>query len=1129
MKKNKKYVGSAKRNFQKFLIAVFGIVFGALTVGTDVAMANESTISGFLDQPDYELVQKENAQGPQELFKSEFNSIKELVYNGYKVQLEEATEGTVLLKNDNDALPLEKGSKISVFGGASVKPFNGGSGSGGIDTTEAISWYEAFSGVHFEAANPNKKVDGENYFEVNEKLHKNYESWCGGTAGQSGRPGNLGPHAPASSVSSVKIGEAPWDKVEASDGYAEIPNYGDAAFMIIKRMGGEGYDLPATSGKNEQYGNMNNKTAATNDGVYGDYLQLNENEKSTLAGLKELKAEGKIKKIVLILNMASVIQLDFLKNDTYDIDACVWAGGMGEFGTEAVTKLLVGENNFSGGLSATFWYDNLNNPVNSNFTDQNYFFTYDNHAEMGFVNDPAEAGEYQSSMFSYLVYQEGMYLGYKYTETRYEDYVMGTNNVGAYNYDEVVAYPFGYGTSYTTFDFSDFNVVENAKTYTVSVKVTNTGDVAGKTPVQIYVSKPYGEYERANKIQVPSVQLVDFGKTSELKAGASQTVTVEVSKKYLATYDTFGAGTYVFTPGEYRLTAAANAHEAVNNVLASKGYTPANTNNKMDAAGDKGMVWAKTYELDTQSYSLSSKTNNPIQNSFGFGDINTYSGKGDNSVEYYSRDNWEGTVKLSYRKADGTLVKPHAELTMTQQMADEVRDQMDASKVIEKGGEYPTYGKNVTIEADGSGTPNANAMKLIDLLGEPYDSNMWDDLLDQLTWMDTVRLLSNGRHKTIMVRSVMKPSTGDENGPNGYNTKYSAATAGSAYQGPTLPYAERIGDPDLDEGYSTTGFCSNGNLAATYNKEIAEKVGKQIGEEALWAGISGLLGTGLNIQRTNYIGRMSEYDSEDAMLSGLIAAPETAAIESMGVHCFIKHCAINESETARHGVQCWMTEQTMRENYFRAFEIVIQEGGAFNVMTSFSRIGTDAVANCVPFTKKFLREECGLPGIVETDCAGDMTDGKHGEAYVSRIVNVYTGATDLNEYNYGDKETDYAGSEYAWKDFAPTNTGVTDPNVGEQNGTGEYGNLGQAMRESAKRILFATLNSNAMSTMSSDMESRKITPAWKTWLSTANTAATVAFGLSVAWLVIDVLVKMNKIDVAKAVEKLEKKNNKYCD
>lgn len=1082
------------RLIQKILITAFTTLFAFMLTATGILKDNESTITTALGQKDYYIEQGEGDNGPKELYPSKFKSIRELVYNGYNVQLEEQKEGTVLLKNDNNALPLKKGSKISVFGAASVNPFYGASGSGGINTKDKISWYEAFSGVHYEAEDPKEKIDGEDYFTVNQKLAADYEGWATGKNA----------YAPSSSVSKVVIGDAPWNVVSAGAGYADIANYGDAALMIIKRTGGEGYDLPATTGKNEQYGNTSYATAVDSDGVNGDYLSLSASEQSVLEGLKQLKAEGKIKKIVLILNMASTIQLDFLKTDKYGVDACVWAGAVGEFGTIAVTKLLCGEWNFSGGLSTTLWYDNLANPVNSNFTDQNYFFTYRNYAEYGFIN-PAEAGQYQSSMSSYIVYQEGMYLGYKYTETRYEDYVMKTDKTGEYKYNEVVSYPFGYGKSYTDFEFSNMKVKKNGKTYEVTVTVKNIGSVAGKTPVQVYVAKPYGEYERKNQIQVPSVQLIDFGKTSELAPDASETVTVKVDEKYMATYDTFGAGTYVMTPGAYRLIIAKNAHEAVNSLLSSKNYTPENTDGRMDDKGDKRLVYTTDYALDTATYSISSATNNPIRNSFEFGDINTYSGKGSNSVKYYSRDDWSGTVALSYRKADGTLVKPHATLTMTKQMADELRDQMDAKKVIEKGGEYPTYGKRTKgVDADGYGIPADDAIKLISLRGESYDAVIWDDLLDQMTWMDTVYLLSNGRHKTVSIASVAKQTTGDENGPNGFNAQYKKASAGSRWSGPTLPYAERVNDPDIDKGYSTTGFCSNGILAATFNKELAAKIGSQIGEEGLWAGMSGLLGTGLNIQRTHYAGRMSEYYSEDAMLSGLIAAPETKAIEEMGVHCFIKHCAINESETARHGVQCWLTEQTMRENYFRAFEIVIEEGRAFNVMTSFSRIGTQAVANCVPFTKNFLRNECGLPGIVETDCAGDMTDGKHGEAYVSRIVNVYIGATDLNEYNYGNDVEDYTGSGVTFATFAP-----------DANGKGEYGNLGQAMREAAKRILYATVNSNAMSTMSSGMKIVKVTPPWKVAVNAANISLGILLGLSVLWLVADIVwryIKAKKAD-----------------
>ena len=283
-----------------------------------------------------------------------------------------------------------------------------------------------------------------------------------------------------------------------------------------------------------------------------------------------------------------------------------------------------------------------------------------------------------------------------------------------------------------------------------------------------------------------------------------------------------------------------------------------------------------------------------------------------------SRDDWEGTVHLCTRDADGRLIKPYEKLLMTQALADELRDQMNADKVIAKGGEYPTYGAD-------------NGLRLIDLMNEPYDSPMWDQLLDQMTWQETVHLLSNGRHKTVAVESIAKPAGEDENGPNGFNLPF---TIGELEPNPWCgiapnPYAARINDPDLTSRYEFTGFSSNGILAATFNKEVAAKVGRQIGEEGFWAGNSGILGVGLNIQRSPYIGRAAEYFSEGAMLSGLITIPEVSGIESMGIHTYLKHCAMNESETARHGVQVWTTEQTLRENYFRAFELAIAEGGSY--------------------------------------------------------------------------------------------------------------------------------------------------------------------------------------------------------
>lgn len=1062
---------------QKTAMVVTTAVFGLSLVVKGITWENADTITGFLKQENAKIIHDDTVEDNKIHYTSAFNSIKEVAYNGLLLSAEEVQEGAVLLKNVNNALPLAKGAKVSLFGGASAYPLYGASGSGGINTADALDFYQAFSGKHYELSSPKKAdlKDGEAYFDVNKTLYDYYVAKCKPPkVGWNGQvQGEDNPYSAMASISSLRIGDVGWDELQSSGETGDLSVYGDAAIFVCRRNGGEGFDLPATSGRSEQYGNLNDKQDSTNDSTKGDYLQLSPREISVLKGLKALKDAGTIKKIVFIMNTPNPLQCDFIDDAQYGIDAAVMAGSLGETGTIGLAKLLSGEANFSGGLSQTLWKDNLMNPVNSNFTDQNYFFTYENFADFGFT-DYSKENSQQSSMTTYQVYQEGMYLGYKYTETRYEDYVMGKEKVGNYIYSDVVSYPFGYGASYTSFAFSDLSVKDEGRKLSVSVKVTNTGSVKGKTPVQIYVAKPYGDYAKQHKIQVPSVQLLDFGKTKVLDPNGSETVNVTIDKKYLATYDTFGAKTYVVLGGDYYFTVANGAHDAVNNVLAKKGYTVASSSNRMDKDGDKDLVSKLSLGFDKETYSISEATNLPITNRFEDGDINTYSGRGDNSVTYYSREDWEGTAKLSTRKEDNTLVKPHVELKMTQQMANELRDQFDADKIILPDDvAYPTYGAK-------------NGLTLLSLKDEPATSILWDQLLDQLTWDETVELLSNGRHKTIFVESVTKPATGDENGPNGYNNNYTKGNQGSAYAGPTNPYSELVNDPDIDNGYSTTGFASNGVLASSFNKDLAKRIGEQIGEEGLWSGHAGLLGSGFNIQRTPYAGRNAEYYSEDAMLTGLIGAPETKGIEGKGVHCFVKHFALNESETGRHGVQEWITEQALRENYFRAFEIPFIEGKANNVMTSFNRIGTTAVANSTAIAD-VLRKEFGMPGILETDYAGDMTGGSC-EPYVSRIVNVYTGATELNETNYGVDAKDYTPGKHTYGDYAP------------KGGTIHSGKLAWAMRNAAKSILRAAVTSEAINGYSTSDRIVRVTPPWQTAVSSAVIAASVLFGASVLWL-----------------------------
>ena len=239
--------------------------------------------------------------------------------------------------------------------------------------------------------------------------------------------------------------------------------------------------------------------------------------------------------------------MDFLNpaicGEDYGIDAAMWIGDVGQTGINGVGQLLAGTVTPSGSLVDTYLYDNLANPAMYNF----YTQAYPNAAEYNLLTEGADV----QGMYS--VYQEGIYLGYRYFETRYEDVVMGTAKAGDYDWATTVAYPFGYGDSYTTFAYSNFNVAESDDAFTVTLKVTNTGKTySGKETVQVYFQSPYTDYDKANGIEKAAAELCGFAKTDVLAPGASEDVTITVKKSELRTYD---------------------ANNAVNNILAAKGYT----------------------------------------------------------------------------------------------------------------------------------------------------------------------------------------------------------------------------------------------------------------------------------------------------------------------------------------------------------------------------------------------------------------------------------------------------------------------------------------------------------------------------------------------------------------------------
>ena len=858
----------------------FTFIFAILLTAYFITAENVGVISAALNQKTYERVDVSGEIQDTDYYKTNYTSLDELITDGVALAELIEAEGAVLLKNDNNCLPLntETENKISIFGVASVDPAYGGEGSAA-------------------AANPLDPIDVKEGFEeagftVNSTLYNFYSK-----------------NKNAYVSSGYKINDAPWLEVISGSGVeASFEQYGDAAIVMLKRIRGENGDL------------YYNNSAC--DGEGGNYLALNENEKSVLRGLAELKGTT-FKKIIVLLNAPNQIEMEFLSDPEYKIDAALWIGSVGVSGMSAVGKIISGEINPSGKLSDTFWNKHSYNPVMMNFGVRQYANSADFSSQMPTVNGNSYTG---MNYTTYVMYQEGIYVGYRYAETRYYDVMTSRANAGAFDYDQAIAYPFGYGLSYTDFAYKNFSVEYNEATdlYTVEVTVENIGSVAGKDVVQVYLQKPYTDYDVANHIEKSAVELVGYGKTDELAPGAEETVRVIVKGSQLASYDAYGIGSYYLDEGNYLFTVAGNSHKAANNFLSQAHGI---------VGGDADMVASFERKADPASYS------NGITNLFDGGDILRYKNASDkNKVGYISRNDWEGTMP------DGNV-----EIYLTQEMVDDILTQNGDEWIEPSDAEYPTYGQDsglqlIDMRADDEGNP-------IEI-----DNEYWDEFMDQLTYREIAELVTTGLRKTGILESIGKPPTVDHNGPTGLTQKYGESVNGLAY---------KYGDPDSSK--SPPYYPSLGILASTFNTDLAKQFGEMLGEDALWAGYSGFYGIGLNTHRSAYDGRNFEYYSEDPFLSGAQATQVVIGLQSKGCNAYVKHIAGYEQQTCRVGLSVWCNEQAYREIYLEPFRMAVQDGNAMNAMTSYTRIGVTLCPASRELCTDFLRGECGMKGFVISD------------------------------------------------------------------------------------------------------------------------------------------------------------------
>ena len=874
------------------------IVFGVLAVVMAVALAvgtyYQEIINVFLDAQTQIIVPEEGATI---YYWTDYDDEEELVAHGKEVCRDIEGEGAALLLNKDDTLPLAKGTKISCFSQSSVDPIYAGTGSASVAGTEVTTLVSALNSSFGEDS-------------VNTDLVKFYT-----TSGYKRVNASLS----GGKSEDYRINEVPWDKYTDSL-KSTFASYGDVALVVLARSGGEGSDLPSGIPSISEY--MTD----------GDYLRLCREEMDLLSNLESLKTQGVFKKIVVLINTANIMQLDFI--DDYGIDAALWIGNVGATGMNAVADILCGDVVPSGRIVDTFLKDNHSSPAMVNFGS----YDYTNADELGLetAQNNNDAGVVKANR-NYVVYQEGIYVGYRYYETRYEDYVLGRGNAGEYDYSADVAYPFGSGLSYVDFTYSNFDITPEEDTITVTVDVKNEGDRAAKHTVQIYFQSEYTQYDIDNDVEKSAVELCGFDK-KEIGAGQTVTYTITVDKEDLTSYDHMNAKTYILEDGDYYFTVGTDAHNAVNNILMAKKAAGEDVDeSRMYGSGNADLAkkWTNG-TFDKETYSVSSATGNEITNLFEEADLNKYEGAGGQGVEYLTRDDWEGTFP-----------KESAVLRVTDEMWEDglTHEESGRAAIAEKYKEL--YYSDVTevpaMDTDGT-------RSIADMVEVNADDPAWDELISQMSYDELTDLICNGAYSTQPVSSIGMPGTRASDGPYGFTKPLSGGGRGMC-------------------------FPSESILAAAYSPELAAAEGRCIAEDLIHASLgdastiyAGIYAPGANIHRTPYSGRNGEYYSEDGWLSGVMCAAEASGMREKGISPVPKHFALNDQENGRYGISTWSNEQAIREIYLEGFEEYAKNGGTA-IMSSFNRIGVVWAGAHRGLMTGILRDEWGMPGMAVTDMA----------------------------------------------------------------------------------------------------------------------------------------------------------------
>lgn len=1071
------------RIFFNIMAVLFGLILIVSVVMTNPSVESLLTENVFKDKPEDVVIStgKEPVR-----YKTWYSSITDILDGNGEIAWLAQSEGTVLLQNKNDSLPLSAGEKVSLYGVTGYDPMYclDGAGNNKINDPAAYNgrsevyrrqfFYDEFEKVGFDM---NEKLeqwyngeDGKYY------RRRDYIGFWGLNSGL-GYIGNANGNIPA-------LTEASWDEVDSAA--KDYENYGKSttAIYVTGRMTNEILDL-----NSEGAGYSAPVSGGNNDGLKSntDYLAFTDEEKNLMQALGQ-----NYDKVIVIFNQANPPQEDIpALLEEYGIEAALWIGFPGSDGIKAVAEILAGKINPSGGLSAA-WYTGRNeNPSTQNFA-----------IPIGKENETTN-----------VINVEDMYVGYRYAETRYEDVLLGSPDSGEYNYGTSISYPFGYGLSYSNFTYSEMTLTadpnpeknyytgglmaSNNANYTgnygkerpleekratgsdlgdcddliLSVKVTNNGPLAGKEIVQVYLKQPITDEDIEHGVQKPAVQLVGYGKTGMLESGANEVVQVKIdANKWFAAYDSQksfeGAqGGYVLAAGDYYLAVARNSHEAVNSIYKKSHNGQANENLDTEyGAGDAALVSVVTVDAErAASYEYWTQgTTDDVHNLFSDIDPNMSS---ENAVKYFSRYDWETTAEI---QSNGRIGQDAREITgsaYNKTSGFDSNSSIDSSKINSFESYYQVEFDDKNYTFGWSDTE----WQLVDLIGVEYDPargaseedvKKWSELVGQMSREDFDRLFSQGLRKTLSVESIGKPGTNDQNASNGFEWAFGKGDGDRSgdftVKNASYGFMNKF-YPDSDIAYPT-GYPCEGIRAATFNNYIAELIGKAMGEDALWSGTSGIYGFGLGLQRNPYHGRAGEFYSDDPFLTGMIGGYETKGAQEKGLYVYNKHFVLNDQDTERNSYRAWLREQTFRQVYLRPFEMAIEIGDAMNVMIAFNELGDAWTGSSYNLMTRWLRGEAGMAGFALSDYAP-----AEGENIGYGML---AGACLLD----GDVNSGYSAGVDA-----------------------RYDNR---LVEAAIRILYTVANSNAMNFWGDDTKTYSFDPYWFDTRDTIIVVTIVLFAIS---------------------------------